>query len=278
MQNQAMPPTQKPVPPPAAGTKTTARARGPAAPHLQRTSSEPLWRQLVQSLRSDILQGVFRVGAQLPTEEELCERFSVSRHTVREALRQLRTDGLVSSRQGSGTTVMPPPPSSPFNVHRVASIDELIAYAVESRYVVDSTDLVARADLPADDLVLPDDGRWLRLQGFRYNEAQGTPPICWTQVFVASDYAGVERLMGRQRGPIWQLIEDMYGERLVEVEQSLRVRVVPDDVAAGLRVDAGASVVEVRRTYRNTSDKVAEVSVNLYPAEQFRFSMKLRRA
>ena len=70
----------------------------------------------------------------------------------------------------------------------------------------------------------------------------------------------------------------MYGERLVDVEQSLRVRTVPAEVAAGLDVDPASSVVEVRRTYRTSSDQVAEVSVNLYPAEKFRFNMKLRRA
>jgi DNA-binding GntR family transcriptional regulator len=90
--------------------------------------------------------------------------------------------------------------------------------------------------------------------------------------------AGVERMMSRQRGPIWRLIEDIYGERLVEVEQTLRVRVVPVALAEGLQVEPASSVVEVQRTYKTTSDKVAEVSVNLYPADKFRFNMKLRRA
>lgn len=241
-------------------------------------SGEPLYRQLVQHLRGDIIRGVFPVGSQLPTEEELAERFTVSRHTVREALRQLRADGLVSSRQGSGTTVMPPQPSTPFNVHRVASIDELIAYATESQYAVDSTDVVNSEDVTFDEAELPPRQRWLRLQGFRLGNDPASPPICWTEVFVAAEYAGVERMMGRQRGPIWRLIEDIYGERLVEVEQMLRVRPVPDELADGLQVEAGSSVVEVRRTYKNTSDKVAEVSVNLYPADKFRFNMKLRRA
>jgi hypothetical protein len=45
--------------------------------------------------------------------------------------------------------------------------------------------------------------------------------------------AGVERMMSRQRGPIWRLIEDFYGERLIEVDQKLRVRVVPAALAEG---------------------------------------------
>ncbi|MET0541376.1 MAG: GntR family transcriptional regulator [Variovorax sp.] len=265
-----------------AAAKPKPRHAGPRAarqlPALPVGSGQPLYQQVVQTLRSDILRGVFPVGSQLPTEGELSERFAVSRHTVREALRQLRADNLVASRQGSGTTVMPPQPSTPFNVHRVASIDELIAYAAESRYVVERTDVVASEDMVAEDLELPPRRRWLRLQGFRLSDEPATAPVCWTEVYVAAEYAGVERMMSRQRGPIWRLIEDMYGERLVEVEQMLRVRTVSAELATGLRVEPESSVVEVRRTYKTTSDKVAEVSVNLYPADKFRFNMKLRRA
>ena len=174
---------------------------------------------------------------------------------------------------------MPPPPSSPFNVHKVASIDELIAYASETRYVIETTDIVVSEQYAKDELPLPKGQSWLRLRGLRVNDSEPeAPPVCWTEVFVAADYAGVERLLGRQRGPIWQLIEDMYGERLVEVEQTLRVRPVPPHLFNGLQVEPDSSVVEVCRTYRTTSNKLAEVSVNLYPAEKFRFSMKLRRA
>ena len=272
-----MPRTAKKVPPAPARSKP-AQPRTRVLPRLSLATGEPLYKQLVQSLRNDILRGVFPVGSQLPAEEVLAERFAVSRHTVREALRQLRTDGLVSSRQGSGTTVMPPPPSTPCNVHRVASIDELMAYAVESRYEVERTDVVASEDVPQSELDLPPGRRWLRLQGFRLGDEPATPPVCWTEVFVAGEYAGVERLIGRQRGPIWRLIEDLYGERLVEVEQTLRVRPVPAEIAGPLHVEPNSTVVEVRRTYKTTADKVAEVSVNLYPGEKFRFSMKLRRA
>ncbi|HSV81774.1 MAG TPA: GntR family transcriptional regulator [Ramlibacter sp.] len=255
--------------------ETSASPRRPAVPVA---AGEPLYRQLVTSLRNDIVRGVYPVGTQLPTEEELSGRFSVSRHTVREALRQLRTDGLVSSRRGSGTTVMAPPPAAPFNVHRVASIDELIAYAAESRYVVERSGFTVSEDVKTDETFLPPARRWLHLQGLRLADDAAAAPICWTEVFVAAEYAGVERLMARQRGPIWRLIEDIYGERLVEVEQSLRVRSLPAPIAERLQLDADSTVVEVCRTYRNSSGHIAEVSVNLYPADKFRFSMMLRRA
>lgn len=50
--------------------------------------------------------GTFAVGARLPTEMELAQRLDVSRPVVREALRRLRDDGLLASRQGSGSVVV----------------------------------------------------------------------------------------------------------------------------------------------------------------------------
>ena len=39
--------------------------------------------QVARTLRKEIVDGVYPVGSQLPTEHELCERFAVSRYTIR---------------------------------------------------------------------------------------------------------------------------------------------------------------------------------------------------
>ena len=101
------------------GSKTEIKARKPNSPKLrpqtraraEARSDDPLYLQVVRALKDEIVSGVYPVGSQLPTEEELCERFSVSRYTVREALRRLREDNLVASRQGAGTIVVPPRPT-----------------------------------------------------------------------------------------------------------------------------------------------------------------------
>jgi DNA-binding GntR family transcriptional regulator len=58
-----------------------------------------------QELRGAITSGIFRPGNQLPTEAELCEMLGVSRTVVREALRVLQDEGLVTRRHGVGTFV-----------------------------------------------------------------------------------------------------------------------------------------------------------------------------
>ena len=255
----------------AATKKTTpAAAQAPAA-----TVRQPLYRQLVQALKDDILGGVFPVGTQLPTEEELTARFAVSRHTVRQALRQLRDDGLVASRQGAGTTVLPLGAGNSY-VHEVASINDIIAFATEIRYQVDATDMIETDAVLAQRIGCPVGHRWLRIQGYRYSGEQRLP-VCWTEAYIDADYAGVSRLIKRHPGPIFELIEDLYGERIAEVEQNIMGCTVPTAVAGKFEIEANATVFEVQRIYRLASGKIVEAAFSLYPVARFKSSLTLRR-
>lgn len=62
--------------------------------------------QIAEQIRSSILAGEFSPGEKLPPERELAEMFGVSRPSVREALNNLASTGLVMSYQGGGTVVM----------------------------------------------------------------------------------------------------------------------------------------------------------------------------
>lgn len=63
------------------------------------------YNQMAQTLRELILSADWKPGAQLPTERALCNRFAVSRITVRRALQILEEEALVLRHQGKGTFV-----------------------------------------------------------------------------------------------------------------------------------------------------------------------------
>lgn len=65
----------------------------------------PPYRQIAAQLRAAILGGVLQPGARLPSQTELAASFGVARMTVAQALRMLKEDTLIVSRQGSGTYV-----------------------------------------------------------------------------------------------------------------------------------------------------------------------------
>ena len=65
----------------------------------------PRYAQLADILRQRIARGVWSKGEMLPSIEELMEEFSVARVTVRQAVRLLSEEGLVSPHRGRGTVV-----------------------------------------------------------------------------------------------------------------------------------------------------------------------------
>ena len=60
---------------------------------------------VVDELKNSIMRGEYRQGDQLPTEAALCDKFGVSRITIRESLKKLNMMGIVSIQQGRGTFV-----------------------------------------------------------------------------------------------------------------------------------------------------------------------------
>ena len=61
------------------------------------------YQSIADSLRQEIENGVYTSKQLLPTEQLLCQRFQISRQTVRRALSVLEDEGLITRRQGSGS-------------------------------------------------------------------------------------------------------------------------------------------------------------------------------
>lgn len=65
----------------------------------------PTYLRIAEELRAAILSGELAAGAKLPTRQQLAERYSVSPPVIQEVIRALRSEGLVTSRPGSGVFV-----------------------------------------------------------------------------------------------------------------------------------------------------------------------------
>ena len=65
----------------------------------------PIWQQIFETLTQEVSAGAFAPGDKLPTEANLSRRFGVNRHTVRRALAEMQSDGLVHARRGAGVFV-----------------------------------------------------------------------------------------------------------------------------------------------------------------------------
>jgi len=80
---------------------------------LDRQSAVPLYHQIKNHVRQGILSGSLAANTRLPASRQLARDLGVNRITVENAYSELEADGLVFSRVGSGTYVLPPNPLPP---------------------------------------------------------------------------------------------------------------------------------------------------------------------
>ena len=72
---------------------------------IDRTSKTPLFMQIALALRDRILSGLLPEGYPLPPERDLAGKLGVNRSTVVKAYQELKADGFLEARVGSGTVV-----------------------------------------------------------------------------------------------------------------------------------------------------------------------------
>lgn len=107
-------------------------------PNFKRSN---LVEKVFDTLRENILSGVFNDGDLLPTQELLARQFGVSRTVLREALNKLSSLGLVKSHQGRGTYVHTPNMQTVFGpmLSSLQLTEEATQELIEARYYLEST-------------------------------------------------------------------------------------------------------------------------------------------
>lgn len=110
----------------------------PRAGDVEPLVAERLSDRLAGRLIEQIDLGALKPGDRLPTEAQLCLTHGVSRSVVREAVHQLKSRGLLRSRQGSGVFVALPAPQQPlaFDPAVLRSMDSVIQ-VIELRRVLE---------------------------------------------------------------------------------------------------------------------------------------------
>ncbi|MBS0393711.1 MAG: GntR family transcriptional regulator [Proteobacteria bacterium] len=236
-------------------------------------AGDSLYRRVAQQMLADIEAGRIRVGEALPPEPELAGRLSVSRHTLREALRILGDLGVVDRRPGAGTIVRAQRPR-PAYVQVVHSPEELLQYP-PSRLQVRSAQLV-RADRVLSRLLQCRTGeRWMRVQALRTLRGKRTP-ICWLDLYLRPEYAGVVASIGKRDEPVYEMVRRLYDEPTVAVTVDLGVAELGAMAADALRARAGDPSFRVVRRYVGRDERVFQVSVSEHVAGRFQYRLQLR--
>lgn len=236
-----------------------------------------LYLQIAQDLAGAIASGHYPVGELLPTEIQLCERYGTSRHTVREALRELQELGLVSRRKKVGTKVEAKSPSGEYR-QSLASLKELTDFGAKYERMVQSVKNVVIDRELSRELGCPPGMRFLRISSLRMINAE-TPPVGWTDVYLDPAFSGIADMVRQEPQPlISSLIEQHYGRRISSIQQDIAAVLIPENLAMQLKTAVSSPALKIIRRYFDSSDKLVELSVTFHPADRFVFSTSFDRS
>lgn len=236
-------------------------------------AAKPRYRELADELRQEILRGAYTADA-FPTESELCKRYAVSRFTVREALRALQSEGLISRRRGSGTTIQPPSARGGALHQPLSNVGEILQYARNTRAVFEP---LGEGPLPrtiAEQLGLVAGGRWTRFRGLRTG-VDTSEPLAWTEAYVHESLSHIATKINPTEDTIFRQIETLAKIRFVKVTQDIQAIAAPADVAKALGIAKRAPTLRILRCYHDASDRILEISASHHPGDRFAYSMHI---
>lgn len=228
-----------------------------------------LWRKAAAQLRRAIAEGALAPGAALPAEGELARGFAVSLITVRQALRELEGEGLISKRSGRAAVVTGGPP----RVARLAhTLEDVAAETGDMRLEVFG---YRPRDVPeaARALLLPPGTRCPCLHGRLV--ADGRPV---TEVHVHFPPAIGDRLALADFDDrvVFRTVQRRLGVRLSGAQVTVGAQVADRRLAAWLDVAPGSAVLVSTLLYRDEAGVPVEWTVARQPGDRFRLSYELR--
>jgi len=240
-----------------------------------RSCTTPRYLQLAQALSDAIRRNVYPVGSLLPTEVELASQYGVSRQTIRQALSQLRAQGLLSSRKGVGTRVDAKKPPRRFSYSALSETD-LVEIAEGTEMAFQSSRMVAARGRLATQLGCRANHRWLHLSSTRRVDGEEMP-FSWINVYIDGGIAPRLKIPKVLRPALFRLVEQQSGETFVEILQEIRATILNTTMAAHLRVSPGGAALEITRRYFSTGRRLIMVAVNTLPSERFFYSVAIKR-
>lgn len=243
-----------------------------AAP--KRARATPRYLQVAAELRNEILSGKFAVRDQFPTESELCQRYEVSRFTIREALRRLQNEGLISRKRGSGTVVQPAAARGGTLHQPLSNVGEILQYARDTRI---NYERAGRGPLPrvvAEKIGEDCSGDWTRFRGLRLHEGD-TLPIAATDAYFHQSLDKAIAALDLSAGTLFSQIELLAGVTVGRVTQDIQAISAPTEIANALGIKRGAAVLRITRCYLNPRGDLFEISVSHHPGDRFAYSMHI---
>ena len=239
---------------------------------VKNESMQPLYTQIKEILKQRILDGDYEVHERLPSESEMMKVFGVSRITVRQALRDLHSVGLVFSVQGKGTFVSRP--KAVQDIQSLQGFGEAMTpkgYETSAR-VVSVQEKNAPNDI-AEALQLTRGSQVVELTRIRYLNRE---PISVDNSFFPVEIG--QSLLGRDlTKDVFPMLENDFGIALAHADLKIEAMPANSELAQHLNIDDGSSILRIQRLVFSQNGEPIDFEYLSYRGDAFQYHLRVDR-
>lgn len=239
-------------------------------------NSVPAYRSLAAQLRADIDAGAYSVDRKLPTENALQSVHKVSRHTVREALKILLTDGLIYRVQGSGTYVSGRQHDAQGRyVRSIGSLDELIVWPNTKTQVIEPFAVIVEPSIAAR-LELP----YIKVSKATVLRLYKNLPFVLTRHYVDPELGATLAAQGipsTGEGTVIGAAEKFLSKPIMGARQEITAMNAPEHEAALIGCEPGDAILLIERLYYDADGRFIEFTSSHFNPRRYSYRMELQR-
>jgi GntR family transcriptional regulator len=243
-------------------------------PEIERSGPKLIYQQIIDWIRSQISTGTWPEHFRLPSEFELAANFSVSRGTIRKAINQLTSEGLLVTLHGRGTFVESSVIEQPLAEQLIAFSEALIDKKINYQTQVFRQKVEIPPQRIASLLSLPEEGFALTLERVRF---VSQTPINYLLNYVILDRCpGIEKIDFSQYR-LLQTLEDRYGLKLGWGQRTFQAITADEETAKKLSITLGDAVMYMEQIIYLRDGSPIEFSRVWMPGNSFRLSAIVKR-
>lgn len=218
-------------------------------------NAKPKYGLIAEKLMRDISEGQLPVGGFLPTENALMRAYGVSRHTIRAAIQELRSRGVVSSQRGQGSKVISSAERAVF-AETIQSIDELITFGQEETRRVLLKHEVVEADAELARWFGCHAGRRLvQIRMLRKTPGPDARTIAMVTLWLDALLEPVVEDLSKVHKSAAEIIRQRFGYETNCVDQTIQASRLDSDSAEALGGKPGDPALVITRCYSTVCDK-----------------------
>jgi len=243
-----------------------------AKDHIDRESSDKLYQQLIGILSAKLDRGEWDVGTQIPTEEELCRLYEVSKATVRIAIAELVRQGYLRRQQGKGTFVCKR--VIPEGLSMTTSFKELM---LDARVVFSTSVLAQTVMMLPDDLAMKlrvaEDRHLIYIKRVR---SVGEEPVLLQESFLPHELCPALLEADLERESLLEILENQCQVNITRVRDFIEVVTLETEESDTLNLPAGSPALLLEQFFYSGDNQIMYTR-SLKRPERFRLVIDFER-